>query len=899
MLSNHAVSELRNDSANASRGSASDAPASDPETSETSEGVLTQLVELAGRIGASETEGPVERTSRKLLVFGGILMSMGGILWGSLCAGFGLWRPSIVPYGYVVASVINLGTLHLTKNFVRARFVQVLMSLLLPFLFQWSLGGFSTSGAVMLWAMIAIVGSLAFSEARHSYTWLALYCALTIVTGMFDRAVYEASTFRPSEQTESVFFVVNIVSISTIVFGLAIYHTHTREVALQALVREQATNRELMKTLSVAREKAEEAARQKSLFLATMSHEIRTPMNAIIGLSNLALEGQLEDRSRDRVQKIHRAGTALLGIVDDILDFSKLEAGQIELESIPFTVDDVVGHVVTLVSARADDKGLELLVRVDPSVPARLIGDPLRLGQVLVNLASNAIKFTEQGEVELSVSVVEGDGGRSSRTRLRIAVRDTGIGMTAEQRARLFQPFTQADASMSRRFGGTGLGLTICDRLVRSMGGTITIESEPGQGSTFWFEIALPRGTGNASAADLGPREKLRQLRTLVVDDHEAARELLASAVAGFSDVPADTVASGEAAIEAVKTKNYDLVLLDRRMPGLDGFATASALRQEAKNTPRIVLVTAYAQDQSAASPALLDARLIKPVTRSTLGDMLIELFAAAAAPSKPPPIPKATDERLSGLRLLLAEDNEINAEIASALLTPHGVELDIVVNGVEAVAKIQGGGRYDGILMDVQMPVMDGLTATRMLREAGHSLPIIAMTANVMAEDRARTIEAGMNDHVRKPVDPAQLRDAVARWCRPERASVAAASATLRDDTASLPLLDRDNALGRLDGNERLYHDLLARFLREQADQRAALRHALEGREFVEAKRIAHTMKGVAGTLGAGRVEHAARALETAIASESASDALVSALCTHLDELARHVNTTTNEPRA
>jgi signal transduction histidine kinase/DNA-binding response OmpR family regulator/HPt (histidine-containing phosphotransfer) domain-containing protein/HAMP domain-containing protein len=639
--------------------------------------------------------------------------------------------------------------------------------------------------------------------------------------------------------------------------------------------------------LAVAKRKAEEATEMKSLFLANMSHEIRTPMNAIIGLSYLCLKTALSAKQRDYVSKIHSAGTSLLGVINDILDFSKIEAGKLDLEATDVQIDDVISSVVTLTAQKAHDKGLEFLADVARGIPERLRGDPLRLGQVLTNLVNNAVKFTEHGEVRLRIEPLERAG---DRVALKFSVSDTGIGMTREQAAKLFQPFTQADMSTTRKHGGTGLGLTIARRLVELMGGHIWLESEPGVGTTFhfiaWFELSA------ATAARRIVPERLMHLRVLVVDDNAAAREILQEplgAIVGHVDV----VASGAEAIVAVTQADavapYDLVFMDWRMPQMDGLEASRRIKSDPTVThqPAIVLVTAFGREEvrDEAERLGLDGFLIKPVTKSMLVDTLVNLFGDARHGGAAAGL--ASDEqagRLRGARILLVEDNEINQQIAVELLESAGASVQVAGNGREAVQVLSGGTgapAMDVVLMDLQMPEMDGFQATAELRADPRfaSLPIIAMTAHATIEERQRCLGAGMNAHVAKPIDPAVLFDTLGRYYqpRPEHAVSGAvpapAGGTAGAAGAALPAvegLDTADGLLRVAGNRSLYLKLLRQFVEQQTEAPARIAQALSAGDHALAERLAHTVKGVAGNLGAGPVQAAAAALEQAIAARS-----------------------------
>jgi two-component system, sensor histidine kinase and response regulator len=519
-----------------------------------------------------------------------------------------------------------------------------------------------------------------------------------------------------------------------------------------------------------AQAELERANEAKSAFLANMSHEIRTPMNAVIGLSHLALKADPSPRLRDYLIKIKSSGQHLLGIINEILDFSKIEAGKLSIESVEFDLDKVLENVGNLISEKAEEKGLELVFDIEPSVNStRLRGDPLRLGQILINFCNNAVKFTDKGDVVIKGRVLEANG---ESQLIEFSVKDTGIGMTEAQIERLFQAFEQADTSTTRKYGGTGLGLAISKRLAELMGGDVGVTSELGKGSTFWFTARLGKGLVAPRPSML--RSDLRGRRLLIVDDNSSARTVLSNMLMNMTFV-VDEAASGEEGIEmvrqAAKSKPYEIIFVDWQMPVLDGIETSKRILAlpGLSSPPHLVMVTAYGREDvlKQAEENGLENVLVKPVTSSTLFDTIVAVLHAHPEATGPVQIaPSFEIDRTRGTRVLLVEDNEINQEVAIGLLEDAAIQVDLAENG-EIAVRMASENDYDAVLMDMQMPVMDGIEATRAIRSDPRfqNLPIIAMTANAMAADREKCLKAGMNDHIGKPIDPDQLFSVLLRW--------------------------------------------------------------------------------------------------------------------------------------
>jgi two-component system sensor histidine kinase/response regulator len=703
------------------------------------------------------------------------------------------------------------------------------------------------------------------------------------VNGEGKKALYEISISRPDG-----------TSVPCLVNTARLLDADGNKIGSFGMFTDITERKHMEDELIEAKHVADEANKAKGDFLANMSHEIRTPMNAVIGMTHLALKTELTTKQRDYLTKIQSSANSLLGIINDILDFSKIEAGKLDMESIDFNLDEVLDNLANLVTVKAQEKkDLEVLFATAQDVPRFLVGDPLRLGQILINLANNAIKFTEQGEIVVSTELLKRDEGQIS---LKFAVSDTGIGLTQEQAARLFQSFTQADTSTTRKFGGTGLGLAISKRLVEMMNGEIWVESEPGQGSAFNFTAVFGLGEEKAKR-HFATSPDMRNMKVLVVDDNATSREIFEDMLESFSfDVT--LAASGKEGLVELENapgeEPIELVIMDWKMPGMDGIETARRIKQHPglKHIPAIIMVTAYGREDvmRRADQLGLEGFLLKPVNPSVLFDAIMQAFgkeiSGATGRRRIEEREAAALQNIRGARILLAEDNEINQQVAREILQGAGLRVTLANNGQEAVDAVQKE-HYDAVLMDVQMPVMDGYTATRKIREwetevgkegsalspTSSGLPIIAMTAHAMAGDEEKSLAAGMNGHVTKPIDPDQLFATLQKWIQPaddraptQQAPDYAAEAPAGEKAAlpdSLPGFDLAEGLDRLQGNQKLYRKLLLDFGAKYTTTAAEIRDALDSGDFDQAHSLVHNLKGLAGNLAATGLQAAAIEME------------------------------------
>ena len=646
--------------------------------------------------------------------------------------------------------------------------------------------------------------------------------------------------------------------------------------------------KKIQKELERAKEVAEASTRAKGDFLANMSHEIRTPMNAIIGLSYLALQTEMTAKQRDYINKVNNSAESLLGIINDILDFSKIEAGKLDIEIIPFDLHEVLNNLANIIGIKAAEKNIELIIDVEPDLIHSLKGDPLRLGQILINLSNNAVKFTEKGYVVIEV---RSHAIQDKQITLSFAVKDTGIGLTEDQIAKLFQSFAQADASTTRKYGGTGLGLTISKKLTELMGGEISVESQYGVGSNFHFTATFEIEPHQVEQKTIP--KSLTNLNILVVDDNETTLEITSSYLESYK-IPMTCANSGKQALQKIEAANvpFDLIFLDWQMPEMDGLETAQRIRstQNLKHQPKIVISSAFGRDRLAqmVEDANLDGYLVKPLTPSSLFDSIMQVFGETTKTIPPRSTSQnLANESLLGAHVLLVEDNEINQQVAQELIENAGINITIANHGQEAIDLLTESPEYfDGVLMDIQMPVMDGMSATKKLRSdlRFKQLPIIAMTANAMQTDIAECLAVGMNDHISKPINVQELFKKLNKWIQAANPQIpeafinkAEGSKTIdkieETKIAEIPGIDIKAGINRVAGNIALYKKILGKFIQSQSSVINDIKATLAANDHAKAQLIVHTLKGVSGNIGAIDLHKQTQVLEKLIKEQQVTD--------------------------